>query len=157
MATNSEQASPVEPVSLRSAQPADIAQITWLTRQLGYERTSEQIAASLNRINIRPDIQAVFVAETGGRVVGWIEVSLQLRLQSPPFALIGGFIVSDEMRGRGIGRQLCEAAEQWSWERGVQMLRVTSRSTRTDAHRFYLRAGFRQTKTSHVFEKTCLQ
>jgi hypothetical protein len=35
----------------------------------------------------------------------------------------------------------------------LPLLRVTSRSTREGAHRFYLREGFVHTKTSLVFEK----
>jgi hypothetical protein len=52
-----------------------------------------------------------------------------------------------------IGRRLCEQAEAWSWEQGLETLRVTSRSTRLDAHRFYLRDGYSEVKMSHVFEK----
>jgi hypothetical protein len=42
----------------------------------------------------------------------------------------------------------------WAWERSVQTVRVSSRSTRADAHRFYLRDGYRELKTSLVFEKS---
>jgi len=35
----------------------------------------------------------------------------------------------------------------------MERMRVTSRSTRLDAHRFYLRDGYRALKTSQVFEK----
>ena len=97
--------------------------------------------------------QAAFVACMRDEVVGWIEVSIEHRLQSPPFALIGGLVVKDGLRGKGIGRQLCRAAESWSWDRGVSTVRVTSRSTRTDAHRFYLNDGYESVKVSQVFEK----
>jgi hypothetical protein len=43
--------------------------------------------------------------------------------------------------------------EEWSRVKGLAVVRVTSRSTREAAHRFYLREGYRQTKTSAVFEK----
>jgi PhnO protein len=39
------------------------------------------------------------------------------------------------------------------WEKGVDTVRVTSHSSREEAHRFYLRDGYRHTKTSLVFEK----
>jgi GNAT superfamily N-acetyltransferase len=57
------------------------------------------------------------------------------------------------VRGAGIGRRLCEQAEAWSRQQGAKKIRVTSRSTREAAHRFYLRDGYRQTKISMVFEK----
>ena len=36
---------------------------------------------------------------------------------------------------------------------GIAIVRVTSRSTRADAHRFYLRDGYTEIKMSKVFEK----
>jgi GNAT superfamily N-acetyltransferase len=74
-------------------------------------------------------------------------------LQSEPFALIGGLVVKDGYRGMGVGRRLCEAAEEWALEQGVTVIRVTSRSTRADAHRFYLRDGYTDVKISRVLEK----
>jgi GNAT superfamily N-acetyltransferase len=86
-------------------------------------------------------------------VVGWIDVALSFDLQTPPYALIGGLVVKDGLRGLRIGKRLCDEAEAWSRAQGVGVLRVTSRSTRADAHRFYLREGFRDIKMSRVFEK----
>jgi GNAT superfamily N-acetyltransferase len=97
--------------------------------------------------------QACFVAELSGEVVAWIDVSLERHLQSEVFGLIGGLVVKDGVRGAGIGRRLCEQAEAWSRQQGAKKIRVTSRSTREAAHRFYLRDGYRQTKISMVFEK----
>jgi GNAT superfamily N-acetyltransferase len=68
-------------------------------------------------------------------------------------ALIGGLVVKDGMRSLGVGRRLCAGVENWSRSRGIFVVRVTSRSTRERAHRFYLREGYRQTKISAVFEK----
>jgi GNAT superfamily N-acetyltransferase len=68
--------------------------------------------------------------------------------------LIGGLVVAEGMRRQGIGRKLCLRAEEWGWENGAERMRVTSRSTRTDAHRFYVRDGYEVVKTSLVFEKS---
>ena len=83
---------------------------------------------------------------------------MERQLQSAPFELIGGLVVRDGLRNRGVGRRLCEAAENWCRDQGQVTLRVTSRSTRTSAHRFYLRGfylkdGYETVKTSMVFEK----
>jgi GNAT superfamily N-acetyltransferase len=123
-----------------------------LAVQLGYERTANEVREWLGRLDTRGG-QAVFVAELGHEVVGWVDVSLEHRLQSETFGLIGGLVVRDGLRGAGIGRRLCERAEQWSAEQGAKKVRVTSRSTREGAHRFYLRDGYQQVKVSMVFEK----
>ena len=57
------------------------------------------------------------------------------------------------MRGNGIGQQLCSAVETWAAHIGISAVRVRSQQKRTDAHRFYARDEYEQTKTSLVFEK----
>lgn len=148
---------PLQPVqtalTIRPIMPADAAAVAELTAQLGYERTASDIAEWIARLPLMQNRQAAFVACLGEEVVGWIEVSIERHLQSPEFGLIGGLVVRQGHRNLGIGRKLCERAEAWTWEQGVNRLRVTSRSTRADAHRFYLRDGYEQVKTSAVFEK----
>jgi (aminoalkyl)phosphonate N-acetyltransferase len=140
-------------MEIREIEPGDAEAVAALTRQLGYERNAEQIRAWIADAGTRDGQQAAFVACVEGGVAGWVEVSIERRLQSEPFAMIGGLVVGDGERGRGIGRQLCQRAEVWAWERGLGRVRVTSRSTRKGAHRFYLRDGYELVKTSLVFEK----
>ena len=140
-------------VHIRPIRPNDSAAAAQLAAQLGYARTAEQIYEWVQQLDGRTD-RAAFVAEVNGEVVGWVEVSLAQHLQSAPAGLIGGLVVKDGLRGLGIGRRLCEEVERWTLEQGVDQIRVTSRSTREAAHRFYLRDGYRQVKVSMVFEKT---
>jgi GNAT superfamily N-acetyltransferase len=134
-------------------QHEDAETVAQLTTQLGYARNACEIAGWIARCGREPAEQIAFVACVGEEVVAWIEVSIERRLQSQAFGMIGGLVVSDHVRGRGIGRRLCERAEEWTREQGPETLRVTSRSTREDAHRFYLRDGYSEVKTSLVFEK----
>jgi len=136
---------------VRPIEPGDARTVSTLVGQLGYTRSEQEIrdwiaAADASR-------QAALVACYGGEVAGWIEVSIERHLQSAPFALIGGLVVAEGLRGKGIGRELCRAAEAWAWQHAVEKVRVTSRSTRLDAHRFYTRDGYRVVKTSLIFEK----
>ena len=140
-------------IVVRPVEGGDAEVIGELIVQLGYARPLEEVQRWIEELPIWAERQAVFVACEGDQVVGWIEVSLERRLQTAPFALFGGLVVKDGVRGKGIGRLLCEAAERWSREHGADVARVTSRSTREAAHQFYLRAGYSQVKTSLVFEK----
>lgn len=142
---------PAEP-SIRPIEPRDAGAVGLLAGELGYERSEADVLEWIAKLGPR-ETQAAFVACSEDEVVGWIEVSLEHRLQSPSFALIGGLVVKRGVRGKGIGRRLCQRAEAWSWERSVDKVRVTSRSSRADAHRFYERDGYSQVKTSLVFEK----
>jgi len=60
--------------------------------------------------------------------------------------------VKEGFRGRAIGRRLCEAPNPGAGARGRGGARNFA-DTRADAHRFYLRDGYRLVKTSLVFEK----
>jgi PhnO protein len=129
-----------EDLHVRSMESRDAQAVAELAGELGYARTAD-------------DVRGWLAAGGDGRVVGWVEACLERRIQSEPYALIGGLVVREGVRGQRIGRRLCEAAEQWARGQGVMLSRVTSRSTREDAHRFYLRDGYAMVKTSVVFEK----
>ena len=139
---------------IRSIEPRDASEVSALARQLGYERRPDQVATWIEALSNRAEQQSAFVACVNEEVVGWIEISIECRLQSAPCALIGGLVVKEGFRGQRIGLQLCDRAEAWSWERGVPIIRVTSRSTRADAHRFYENNGYSLIKLSHIYEKT---
>jgi len=140
-------------VVVRAAEAGDAAEISALVEQLGYQRTAAQVAAWIAATANGASGRQAFVACLGAEVVGWAAVSLEHPLQSDAYALIGGLVVKNGLRGHGIGRALCQQAEAWAWAQGMERMRVTSRSTRLDAHRFYLRDGYRALKTSQVFEK----
>ena len=145
--------SPAGELFIRPIEPDDAGAAAGLALQLGYARPAGAVRQWIESLAASKD-QAAFVACLNTQVVGWIEVSVQRHLQSAPYALISGLVVREGVRGKGIGRLLCQRAEQWGWDHGVGAVRVTSRSTRGDAHRFYLEGGYRETKTSLVFEKT---
>jgi predicted N-acetyltransferase YhbS len=140
-------------LTIRRVRLGDAEAVAELNGQLGYPATAEEVRERLAALASYEASQAVFVACLGGEVVGWIDVAIVLHVQSKPYAMIGGLVVKQGVRGQRIGKRLCEEAEAWSRERGVSVVRVTSRSTRDDAHRFYLRDGYTDVKTSRVFEK----
>jgi predicted N-acetyltransferase YhbS len=140
-------------VLVRAVSHEDAAAVVELTRQLGHEVSVERISEQIQRLSSCAASQVVFVACVGSEVVGWIEAAIAYHLQSVPYSLIGGLVVRDGMRSLGVGKRLCAEVEAWSREKGIAVVRVTSRITRERAHRFYLREGYEQIKTSAVFEK----
>jgi len=141
-------------LTIRRVTTEDAEAVAGLNAALGYPagvaEARERIAALVGCEAER----AVLVACVGDEVVGWVDVAIAFHLQSQPFALIGGLVVKEGLRGQRIGKRLCEEAEAWGRAKGMGAVRVTSRSTRDDAHRFYLRDGYKDVKTSRVFEKT---
>ena len=137
-------------VTIRNAGLADAATIAELSGQLGYPVSERSVEDRLAAV-LRQKGDAVFVAEVGGRVVGWAHVVGVQCLESPPFAELTGLIVDSDTRGRGVGRHLVEACTQWAQGQGFQQIRVRSNVVREDAHRFYQKVGFAKIKSQVVF------
>lgn len=141
-------------VNVRLVRRADADALARLSKELGYPSSTADMRIRLGATLAHPD-HAVYVAEHPDLgIVGWIHVFAALRLESGAFAEIGGLVVSEGQRKSGVGRALVEKGEDWSWERGLQMLRVRTDSKRTGAHLFYRNLGFREIKSQHVFAKT---
>lgn len=128
----------------------DAAAIASLAGELGYPSTEAEVAGRLARMLGSPSDVALVATDAGGEVVGWVHVLVALRLESSPFAELGGLVVGTQARGRGVGRGLVGAAVDWARSRGLSRMRVRSRVERADAHRFYERLGFRATKDQRV-------
>ncbi len=137
---------------VRGAAPADAARLADLSTALGYPMTPDDAIRRLGEIADHPD-HGLLVAEIGGRVEGWIQVSLPRIFETPLQAEIAGLIVDESARGGGIGRKLIEAAEGWARARGCRAIRVRSNVVRERARAFYEREGFVVVKTQRVFEK----
>jgi GNAT superfamily N-acetyltransferase len=137
---------------IRIAGIADAAAISELANQLGYPTSMGQAESRLDTILSSSD-HTVFVACVDRQVVGWVHVFLAKRIESGPFAELGGFVVAESHRRRGHGRRLLAAAEEWAAGRGVTMLRVRSRSERDDARAFYENFGFTIIKEQRVFDR----
>ena len=139
-------------VDIRPIQEEDAVAAASLCTQLGYPTDAAAVLARMRQIAGDRN-RAVLVARRAEEIVGWIDLSVEYHLQSEPAILIGGLVVAEPARGKGIGLQLCKAAEDWARSRNVARLRVRSNAIRERAHAFYLRDGYARVKTSAVFEK----
>lgn len=130
----------------------DARRVSELALELGYPTSEAEVRVRLPRLAADP-AQAVFVAELDDGVLGWVHVCEEHTLLFEPYAEIVGLIVDSTARSRGIGAALLARAEAWAVERGLVTVHLRSRTTRERAHAFYLREGYRITKTQHAFER----
>jgi GNAT superfamily N-acetyltransferase len=84
------------------------------------------------------------VAETGGEIVGTLQLSV---LPSLPHrgafrAQLEGVHVRADRRGGGLGAAMVGWAVEEARRRGCAEVQLTSQKRRVDAHRFYERLGF---------------
>jgi GNAT superfamily N-acetyltransferase len=140
-------------MNVRHAIASDAAALAALSTQLGYPAQPEESSERLSALGAG----ALLVAEEDGSVLGWIHVCGIRFFQSPPFAEIGGLVVDEAARGKGVGRLLVQAAVRWAAEQGYGKLRVRSNVVREDAHRFYEREGFQRVKNQAVFDRKLLE
>jgi ribosomal protein S18 acetylase RimI-like enzyme len=147
------QAIDTKSIEVRRATALDVEVLTRLAGELGYPSTVAEVRSRLAAMEGDPR-NVVFVATLpGGEVVGWIQVSEVRSLVLEARAEINGLVVEPQCRCAGIGGKLVERGEDWARERGLRMIGLHSNILRERAHGFYLRLGYRVTKTQKVFRK----
>jgi GNAT superfamily N-acetyltransferase len=130
---------------IRSAQSADVAVLANLMTELGYPTSSEQMSRRFEAISDDPSC-GTLVAEREGKVLGMVGLSFERSYGSDDGCVrIRAFVVGAEHRGKGVGRTLISAAEDWARRRGATNVMLTAHKRRTDAHRFYLSMGYEAT------------
>lgn len=89
----------------------------------------------------------VFVAEEGGRVVGFVSVwakvkSRAIEEREYEYAYVSDLVVLDGHRGRGLGRALLDRAEQHARAEGATLLRIAVLARNAGARALYEGFGF---------------
>ena len=87
------------------------------------------------------------VAERAGAVIGTAQLTFLpgLSRRAATRAQIEAVRIGGAARGTGLGTTLIEWCVERARARGCAMVQLTSDTSRTDAHRFYERLGFRST------------
>jgi GNAT superfamily N-acetyltransferase len=143
------QLDPPPPLSVRPAGAADSDAIAALVTDLGFESTSDEIAARL--AGLKKSREVPLVAEQG-EVIGILAWHVTPVLHRPkPVGRITMMVVVEGERRRGIGRALVEAACAELRGRGCGLIEVTSNVDLSGAHGFYRKLGFE--RTSYRFAK----
>lgn len=91
----------------------------------------------------------VFVAELDGQVVGFISVWAKVKAtaieeEAYEFAYVSDLAVMPDYRGRGIGKALLRAAEDYAVEQGATILRLGVLAKNEVARKLYHDYGFEE-------------
>ncbi|MEM2911794.1 MAG: GNAT family N-acetyltransferase [Candidatus Bathyarchaeia archaeon] len=140
---------------IRQASEEDLQQIVKLSEKLGKDESAmDSMMSPLpsefqnpNWIlkNIRGENTIIFVAEIGGKIVGY-----SLGWVSQPWAYKGkrGYIcdcfVEKSYRKRGIGKALIEAMINWFFKKGVECVEVDVYSANIPSLRLFKKLGFEE-------------
>lgn len=140
-------------MKVRKAVMEDVPEITGLCFQLGYSATPEQVSANLKAL-LGDEEHGIFVVQQpDGRVIGWVHGYVYKLLYNEPSTQVAGLVVDEGSRGRGAGKALMKAVEDWSRERGCVVIGLRSNIIRKEAHIFYKNLGYEILKESYTFSK----
>jgi GNAT superfamily N-acetyltransferase len=136
---------------VRVVLPEDASSITELSNQLGYPVTVESTRQNIEVI-MNSENDAMWVAFSDKKIAGWIHVFKTTRVESGTFGEIGGLVVDEGCRRKGVGKLLVEQVKEWCTSRNIPALRVRCNSKRKEAHIFYSSLRFVENKEQKVFE-----
>jgi GNAT superfamily N-acetyltransferase len=130
---------------LRDAKPGDSARLAQMIREdLGHEVTEKQVRKNLAAL--KKAGETPIVATLDKKVVGMIGIHRMVTVHRPtPVGRIPVLVVAKEAQGKGFGRMLVDAAEEWCRKKGCQIVEVTSNDRRAAAHAFYRHMGYERT------------
>jgi GNAT superfamily N-acetyltransferase len=144
--------SPDSPVVIRPARLADAPAFASLATQLGYPSSPRQVEERLAKL-LEDAENLLLAAAAGGRVVGWAHAYVCYTVESDTFAELGGLVVDESHRGRGVGGMLMRQVDDWARQKGCCAVSARSNIIRHKAHKFYAAEGYDQIKTQYVFRK----
>ncbi len=131
-------------MNIRNATLADHPTISNLLSQLGYPGTESFLPGNLERMLSQPNSH-LLVYDLDGQVAGFIAFDFLTQLVvKGDFARISCFAVDENVRGKGVGKDLEEHFTNMARERNCDRIEVHCHSRRVDAHRFYYRQGYHE-------------
>lgn len=137
-------------IHCRKYRENDLETLQGLMLELGYSTEKNELKNSIEKIHHNGG--EVLIAEKNHSIAGSVSVLIDARLAEGVYAEIVSLIVSENARGKGIGKMLVKEAESWASQR-VNKIRVRANETRSSAHNFYKNQGYNLTKTQKIFIK----
>lgn len=138
-------------IELHEMQIQDASAVNNLSEQLGYKLSVHQTEEQIRTIVSRKDHTA-WVAISDGKIVGWIHAFQCFFIESLSFVEIGGIVVDEDYRSKGIGKKLIRQVMNWTVEQKFSKLRVRSQTKRLATQQFYRSLKFEEIKEQKVFQ-----
>lgn len=140
-------------VILREATEKDAHYICELNKNaFGYDypedKTEERLKYIMSRVTDK-----ILVACDGDITVGYIHGADYECVYSDSLKNIMAIAVDENYRGRGVGKLLLSAVEQWARDTGCAGVRLVSGFNREKAHQFYYHCGYTNRKDQKNFIK----
>ncbi len=137
-------------IKIRQASLEDSRSIAKLSGQLGYETEFKVQQNRLKPILLSKE-DCIYVATHNDQLIGWTHGFYTLRVETDPFVEIGGLVVDENFRNKGVGKKLVEFIFDWAKTKNCNLIRVRSNTIRVESHKFYEKLGFDLNKTQKIY------
>ena len=132
---------------MRMALPEDWPAVAGLLVELGRGVAKGTADDATHRMQFAGHLRRLetvtLVAESGGRVVGVLDMEYHQRLgDHRPQARVNDIVVTEAIRGRGTGDALLSRAEELARKRGCFRMALVTAGWREQTHGFYERHGW---------------
>ena len=134
-------------ISIQTPELAHVEPISHLMKQLGYTIDLKDLTSNLTSI-LLSDNHEILVASYESTIIGVIHGFYTLTITNTPRFEISSFIIHQDHRGKGLGSIMLE--KMVSNKANVQ---VRCNVLREEAHQFYLKHDYIETKQQKVFRK----
>jgi ribosomal protein S18 acetylase RimI-like enzyme len=125
------------PIQIRSATEQDEAAIVDLWQACGLVVAENDPVRDFRFVRAKPTSDILAAFDENGALIGSVAVGYDSNR-----GWLSYVSVDPVWQGRGVGRELVSAAEQWLAGRGVTKVHLTIRATNAAMVRFYERIGY---------------
>ena len=126
---------------IRQGRLQDSASIRNLLDQLGYPQDSDSVIKAIE--NYYEDGYYLLVAEIDDMIVGFSSLHwFDMFHMRGKMGRITAICIQDDLRSKGIGRNLMTASEDFLKSKGCVKVEVTTNVKRTLTHEFYAKNGY---------------
>jgi len=137
--------------TIRTAHPGDLDSLTRLLQSLFAIEEDFTFNEALQRRGLQQLLDKptakIMVADIDGEAVGMCSGQITISTaEGGPSLLLEDLVVSEEHRGRGLGKQLTESLELWAHGNGVSRLQLLADRHNGAALDFYKKLGWQGTQ-----------
>ena len=136
---------------IRPAHPADLDALVDLLRMLFAIEADFAFDAARQRqglaMLLAHEAAVILVAETAGQVIGMCSGQLTISTAEGGYALlVEDVVIAEPWQGKGIGRELLTALEQWAADRKIGRLQLLVDRNNAAGLEFYRKLGWQGTE-----------
>jgi aminoglycoside 6'-N-acetyltransferase I len=127
-----------------------------MRKALWEECPDEEQVREIEEISGNDGLEVFFAERPGGGLCGFLEASIRPwadGCETRPVGYIEGWYVDPDMRRRGLGRALVEAAEAWARSRGCHQMASDAELWNEVSHRAHGALGYGETARLVLFKK----